>query len=104
VNCSAKSGCFRPLILNQTREVEVAYGQSATLTLDVNHIGPVTYKWFDVTDFLRPLATTSTPQWQTGPMTASHSYYYVTASSPCGSQTSEAIHIAVINRRRAARH
>ena len=104
VNC-AKSACLRPSILAQPRELEVAYGESVELALDVHHIGPVEYRWYEFGDFPRLLATTSVPRWKTGPMTAAHSYLYVTAWSPCGFQDSETIHIAVkSDRRRATRH
>ena len=104
VNC-AVSGCLRPSILEQPYELEVAYGESVELELDVHQIGPVEYLWYEFGDFPRLLATTGVPHWKTGPMTAAHSYLFVTASSPCGFQSSETIHIAVkSDRRRATRH
>lgn len=101
VNC-AKSGCLHPLVLSQPREVEVAYGESATLKLDVHHVGPVEYRWHEFIDYPRVVATTATAQWRTGPITTDH-LYYLTASSPCGYRDSDPIHVfpSATSRRRA---
>jgi hypothetical protein len=103
LNCGG-SGCLAPLITKQPMPMQVAYGERATLTVETNHIGPIEYQWYEFTDFPQLLATTSIPEWQPPPATSAH-FYYVVASSPCGSDQSDGIEVGVKpSRRRSARH
>ena len=102
VKCE-RSGCLRPLVFSQPEVIEVSYGNRATLAVDVHHVGPVEYLWFQFRDFPELLGKTTVPQFQTGPIT-NNGFYYVTARSPCGSSDSETMAVTVKSRRRSARH
>ena len=103
VNC-AMSGCLTPVIMAEPEVVEVSYGESATLDVDVHHVGgPVEYLWFRFRDFPELVGTTSVPQFKTGPITGD-GFYYVLARNQCGDDTSKMMTVSVKSRRRAARH
>jgi len=102
-DCS-QSGCLYPLILQQPDSVETSYGNRVAISLDVHHVGPIEYRWYDATSGVpQPIATTRTPNLLTPPITG-ESHFYMTASSPCGTAESELIRVRLDpGRRRAVR-
>jgi hypothetical protein len=84
--CST-SGCTLPLFTKQPEDIHVRYGQSVTVTAEVNAIGATTYEWSDVTDFPSALGTTTTPSFAFGPI-QSRRTYVVVATNACGTTVS----------------
>jgi hypothetical protein len=84
--CST-SGCTLPLFTKQPEDLHVRYGQTVTVTAEVNAIGATTYEWSDVTDFPTGIGTTTTPSRTFGPI-QSRRTYVVVATNACGTTVS----------------
>lgn len=98
------SGCLEPVIVQQpATTVVVPFGQRATLTASANApVGDLRYEWFDARDIPTSAGTGAT--FQTPPVTAKQSYYYV-ARTRCGEASSRLITVTPSSgRRRSVTH
>jgi len=96
---SRESGCIRPLIFNEPRDVAVPYGMRATLSVSVNDSGQARrWDWFDMTAL--PTLAGSQESFVTPPVTTKQ-YYAARVTNGCGSTLSRMIVVTpVTNHRR----
>ncbi|HUP64056.1 MAG TPA: hypothetical protein VM557_02095 [Thermoanaerobaculia bacterium] len=86
--------CDPPLITQQPQSQTVAPGESATLTVVANHVG--SWQWFKgpAGDESSPISGATSSSYQTGPLTATQSFW-VKLANACGSTASNTAVITV---------